>query len=299
MDKLKGMRVAVAIAESGSLTAAAERLNLTLPTVVRVLADTERALGTRLFVRTTRRVRITEEGRLFTEASRAILGDVAEMEEALRERRVGPVGMLNVTAPVLFGKIHVVPIVLRYQLTYEHTVVSALFVDRIVDLVDEGFDVGIRIGELPDSSLRAVRVGRVKRLVVAAPGYLAEHGIPERPADLAHHRLIGATSISSGNTWVFHAGKTPQAVKVQPRILVNSNDSAIDAARQGFGITRVLSYQAAPLLATGELRTVLAEFEGPDLPIHVIHRETRQASAKVRSFVDLAVQMLREEKSLS
>jgi len=299
MDKLKGMRVAVAIAETGSLTAAAERLNLTLPTVVRVLADTERALGTRLFVRTTRRVRITEEGRLFTEASRAILGDVAEMEEALRERRVGPVGMLNVTAPVLFGKIHVVPIVLRYQLTYEHTVVSALFVDRIVDLVDEGFDVGIRIGELPDSSLRAVRVGRVKRLVVAAPGYLAEHGIPERPADLAHHRLIGATSISSGNTWVFHAGKTSQAVKVQPRILVNSNDSAIDAARQGFGLTRVLSYQAAPLLATGELKCVLAEFEGPDLPIHVVHRETRQASAKVRSFVDLAVQMLREEKSLS
>jgi DNA-binding transcriptional LysR family regulator len=200
---------------------------------------------------------------------------------------------------VLFGKLYVMPIITAYQSAFDLTTVSALFVDRVVNFVDEGMDVGIRIGPLPDSSLRAIRVGRVRRVVVGAPAYLEKQGIPQTPADLAGHRLIAASGISPANDWVFLSSGEKLTVRVQPRIVSNTNDGALAAAQQAYGLTRPLSYQVAPQLASGELKTVLSDYEGPDLPVHVIHREGRHGSAKVRSFVDLAVDRLRVDKALN
>jgi DNA-binding transcriptional LysR family regulator len=191
------------------------------------------------------------------------------------------------------------PVVTEYQTLFTQTTVSALFVDRVVNMVDEGIDVGIRIGVLPDSSLRAIRVGRVRRVVVGAPAYLEQFGAPETPEDLRHHRLIAASGVSPVTEWRFGDGERQMAVKVQPRIQVNTNESALEAARQGFGLTRLLSYQVAPQLASGELKTVLENCEGAALPIHVIHREGRHGATKVRNFVDLIVEHLRADKTLS
>lgn len=191
------------------------------------------------------------------------------------------------------------PIITEYQSLYEQTTVSALFVDRVVNFIDEGMDVGVRIGPLPDSSLRAIRVGRVRRVVVGAPAYLEKHGIPQTPGELAGHRLVASSGIAPTNDWVFESAGEKQTVRVQPRIVVNGNDGPLEAARQGYGLTRLLSYQVAPQLASGELKTVLGDYEGPDLPVHVIHREGRHGSAKVRSFVDPAVDRLRADKALA
>ncbi|MBP6683297.1 MAG: LysR family transcriptional regulator, partial [Halioglobus sp.] len=201
-------------------------------------------------------------------------------------------------APVLFGKIYVMPLITAYQTTYRETTVSALFIDRVVNLMEEGLDVGIRIGPLPDSSLRAIRVGQVRRVVCAAPAYLEQHGSPRTPAELAQHPIIAATSLSAGSEWVFAGGKEQIRVRLSPRILVNTNDGALEAARSGFGLTRLISYQVANELAAGTLTTVLTEFEEAALPVHVIHREGRLGSAKVRSFVDLAVERLRADTAL-
>jgi len=200
---------------------------------------------------------------------------------------------------MLFGKLYVMRIITAYQRIFRETTVSALFVDRVVNLFDEGLDVGIRIGQLPDSSLRAIRVGQVRRVVCAAPAYLEKHGIPKTPADLARHQIIAATAISAGSVWTFSKGKQKISIKLNPRIMVNTNDGALEAAKDGFGLTWLISYQVANELAAGKIKTVLSGYEEAPLPIHVIHREGRHRSAKVRSFVDMAVETLRMDKALN
>jgi DNA-binding transcriptional LysR family regulator len=190
------------------------------------------------------------------------------------------------------------PVITAYQMTYKETTVSALFIDRVANLVEEGLDVGIRIGPLPDSSLRAIRVGQVRRVVCASRAYLKKYGSPKYPADLAQHQIIAATSVSAGSEWAFAKGKKHIGIRLSPRILVNTNDGALEAAKSGFGLTRLISYQVANELAAGTLKTVLTEFEEASLPVHVIHREGRHGSAKVRSFVDLAVERLRAHTAL-
>jgi DNA-binding transcriptional LysR family regulator len=243
-------------------------------------------------------VRTTDAGARYLEDARRILLDADEADEAAAGINATPRGHLAVTAPVLFGKIYVMPIITAYQTTFDQTTVSALFLDRVVNLVDEGLDVGIRIGALPDSSLRAIRVGQVRRVVCASPAYLKQHGTPKIPVDLARHPLIAATAVSAGAEWSFARGKQKIRVRLSPRILVNTNDGALEAASRGFGLTRLLSYQVANELAAGTLAAVLADFEDAALPIHVIHREARHGSAKVRSFVDLAVATLRADAAL-
>lgn len=196
--------------------------------------------------------------------ARRILLEVEEADEAAVGINATPRGHLAVTAPVLFGKIYVMPIITAYQTAFTETTVSALFVDRVANLVDEGLDVGI----------------------------------PKTPVDLAQHPVIAATSVSAGSDWTFAKGKEKIGVRLSPRILVNTNDGALEAARSGFGLTRLISYQVANELAAGTLTTVLADFEEASLPVHVIHREGRNGSAKVRSFVDLAVERLRADKAL-
>lgn len=292
------MTVFVAVAEEESFAAAARRLRMSPPAVTRSIALLEQRLGVRLLTRTTRLVRTTDAGSRYLQDARRILLEADEADEAAAGVNATPRGHLAVTAPVLFGKIYVMPIITAYHLSFKETTVSALFVDRVVSLVDEGLDVGIRIGELPDSSLRAIRVGQVRRVVCASPAYLKKHGAPEVPADLTQHPVVAATSVSAGAEWTFARGKQKIGVRLSPRILVNTNDGALEAAKNGFGLTRLISYQVANELAAGTLETVLTDYEEASLPVHVIHRESHHGSAKVRSFVDLAVEKLRADAAL-
>ena len=299
MDRFHLMNVFVAVAEAGSFAGAARRLSMSPPAVTRAVLALEERLGARLLTRTTRVARVTAAGSRNLEDARRIMIDLEEADAAAAGVNANPRGQLTVTAPVLFGKLYVIPIITEYQTAFTQTSVSALFVDRVVNFIDEGMDVGIRIGPLPDSSLRAIRVGRVRRVVVGAPAYLEEHGIPQKPGDLAGHRLVAALGISPTNDWQFQSGGKKSGVRVQPSITVNTNDGALEAAREGYGLTRLLSYQVAPQLASGELKVMLEDYEGDELPVHVIHHERRQGSAKVRSFVDLAVERLRADKALN
>lgn len=299
MDRFHLMNVFVAVAEAESFAGAARRLRLSPPAVTRAVVALEQRLGVRLLTRSTRVVRVTEAGARYLEDARRIMMEMDEADAAAAGVNAAPRGHLAVTAPVLFGKLYVMPIITEYQTAFDQTTVSALFVDRVVNLVEEGIDVGIRIGPLPDSSLRAIRVGRVRRIVVGAPAYFDRHGIPQTPADLARHRLVASSGISPTNDWGFLSDGAKRVVRLQPRIIVNTNDGPLEAARAGYGLTRLLSYQVAPELASGALRTVLADYEGPDLPVHVVHGEGRHGSAKVRSFVDLAVERLRADRALN
>jgi DNA-binding transcriptional LysR family regulator len=298
MDRFHLMTVFVAVAEEEGFAAAARRLRMSPPAVTRAIAFLEERIGVRLLTRTTRLVRITDAGVRYLEDARRILLEADEADEAAAGINAAPRGHLAVTAPALFGKVYVMPVITAYQTTFKETTVSALFIDRVVNLVEEGLDVGIRIGPLPDSALRAIRVGQVRRVVCASPAYLKKYGSPKSPADLAHHQIIAATSVSAGSEWAFAKGKARIGVRLSPRILVNTNDSALEAAKCGFGLTRLISYQVASELAAGKLETVLTEFEEPPLPVHVIHRESRHGTTKVRSFVDLAVTTLSAHAAL-
>jgi DNA-binding transcriptional LysR family regulator len=299
MDRFHLMAVYVAVAEEESFAAAARRLHMSPPAVTRAVAFLEEHLGVRLLTRTTRLVRTTEAGARYLDDARRILLEADEADEAAAGTNATPRGHLAVTAPMLFGRLYVMPIITAYQRIFQETTVSALFVDRVVNLLDEGLDIGIRIGQLPDSSLRAVRVGQVRRIVCAAPAYLEKHGIPKTPADLAGHQIIAATAVSAGSEWTFAKGREKFRIKLKPRILVNTNDGALEAAKDGFGLTRLISYQVANELAAGKIKTVLSRYEEASLPIHVIHREGRHRSAKVRSFFDIAVEKLRADKALN
>ena len=299
MDRFQGMAVFVAVAEEESFAAAGRRLRMSPPAVTRAVAALEERLGVRLLNRTTRLVRTTEAGARYLDDARRILLEADEADEAAAGINATPRGHLAVTAPMLFGKLYVMPVITAYQRVFRETTVSALFVDRVVNLFEEGLDVGIRIGQLPDSSLRAIRVGQVRRVVCAAPAYLEKHGIPKTPADLARHQIIAATAISAGSVWTFSKGKQKIGIKLKPRIMVNTNDGALEAAKDGFGLTWLISYQVANELAAGMIKTVLSGYEEAPLPIHVIHREGRHRSAKVRSFADMAVETLRADKALN
>lgn len=299
MDRLHLMSVYVAVAEAESFAGGARRLGMSPPAVTRAVAALEKRLGVKLLNRSTRHVRATDAGQRYLEDARRIIAASDEADEAAAGINAEPRGHLAVTAPVLFGRMFVTPGIVDYLQRYPDMEVSALFLDRVVNLLDEGLDVGIRIGELPDSSFKAVRVGRVRRVVCAAPAYLKTHGSPKQPDDLRQHRIVAASGVTPGVEWKFSRDGVDCPVRIRPRLTVTSNDAAIEAAVLGFGITRLMSYQVAPQLAAGELKIVLGEYEQAPLPIHVVHREGRYASAKIRSFVDLMAARLRAEKSLN
>lgn len=287
MDRLNVMAIFVAVAEQEGFAGASRLLNISPPAVTRAIAALEEHLGVKLFNRTTRFVRLTEAGQRYLEDARRIIAAADEADEAATGINAEPKGHLVVTAPVLFGRLYVMPGISDYLQRYQNTEVTALFLDRIVNLLEEGVDVGIRIGELPDSSYNALRVGQVRRVLCASPSYLAEHGIPSVPDELVKHQLIVAGAISSTVDWRFEDAGSPVTIRVKPRLRVTSNDSAIEAAMLGLGITRLLSYQITTQLASGELKIIMSDFEPKPMPINIIHREGRYDSAKVRSFIDL------------
>jgi DNA-binding transcriptional LysR family regulator len=298
-DRLHLMTVFVAVAEEESFAGGARRLSMSPPAVTRAIAALEARLSVKLLNRTTRFVRVTEAGQRYLDDARRIIADVDEADEASAGINGTPRGQLAVTAPVLFGKMFVMPGIVDYLRRFPEMEVSAMFLDRVVNLLEEGMDAGVRIGELPDSSMKAITVGHVRRVVCAAPAYLAQFGTPATPAELGAHAVVAAVNVSTALEWKFsHAGQTVPA-RIKPRLTVSSNDGAIEAVRSGFGISRLMSYQIAPLVAAGEIVPILTDFETPRLPVSVVHREGRYASAKVRSFVDLMVARLRAEKSLS
>lgn len=304
MDQFETMRIFVAVADQHGFAAAARQLQMSAPMVTRAVAALERRLGATLLQRTTRQVRVTETGARYLADCKRILGELAEADAQARGAHVVPQGHLIVTAPVLFGRMHIAPLLLDFLQAHPQVTARALFVDRVVDLLDEGVDVALRIAHLPDSSLTAVRVGQVRRVVVASPDYLARHGEPQVPADLGAHRAVGSV-ITGGEAppWLLaaEAGK-PERLEQgpQPRmqLTLNGVEVGIAAARGGHGLARALSYQVADELDAGHLRIVLAPYEPPPLPIYLVHADGRRAAAKVRAFVDYAVERLRAQPVL-
>ena len=289
------MTVFVAVAEEESFAAGARRLGMSPPAVTRAISALEDRLGVKLLNRTTRYVRVTDAGSRYLDDCRRILQEADEADEAAAGINAEPRGHLAVTAPVMFGRLYVVPGIEDYLQSYPDMEVSAVFLDRVVNLLEEGFDVGIRIGELPDSSIRAIRAGQVRRVLCATPSYLSANGIPSNPLELVQHSFISSNTVSPSLDWKFNEDIK---VRVKPRLIVNNNDAAIEATLAGMGITRLLSYQIATHLASGQLQTLLTQYEPSPLPIHVIHREGRYTSAKVRTFVDLMVAKLRTHQGL-
>lgn len=299
MDRFQSLMVFVTVAERGGFAAAARELTMSPPSVTRAVSALEDRMGTRLLIRTTRSVRLTESGERFLQDCRRILIDLEEAEKAAIGSHVAPRGELRVTAPMLFGRLYVTPILGDFLEKYQLVSCRTLFVDRMVNLMDEGLDVAIRIGNLPDSSLVAVRAGTVRWVMFAAPQYLKKHGVPKHPEDLKAHRLIQSIAIEVGSEWPYQENGSPHTVRISPRLRMNTNDAVASLAARGWGVSRLLSYQIAPYLADGSLRTVLDKFEPPPLPVHVVHQEGRMVSTKVRAFVDFMVDRLRADPALN
>lgn len=299
MDRLQAMGIFVAVVDHGGFASAARQLALSPPVVTRAVADLEQHLGQRLLTRTTRVVRVTEAGERYAAECRRILADIERAEAEAGAQNLQPRGTLSLTAPVLFGQAHVTPVLVDYLKRYPEVDVQCVFVDRIVNLVEEGLDVAVRIGELPDSSLQARRVGQVRRVVVASPAYLREHGEPASPAALDRHRLISTTGAGPGAEWRFAGPRgKPLVQRVAARMRSTTVGGAIVAAEAGLGLTRLLSYQAAPLLRDGRLVRVLQDFEPAPLPIHLVHHEGRHTSPKLRAFIELAAERFSADPEL-
>ena len=293
MDRLAAINVFVAIAEAGSLSAAGRRLGMPLSTVSRYLAALEDQVGVRLITRTTRELALTEPGRHYLQSCRRIVAELEAAELRLAGEHQEPQGELAVTAPVVFGRLHVQPVVVEFLRMFPRVTARLLLVDRTVDLIEEGLDVSVRIGALPNSSLIATRVGSIRHITCASPAYLASRGRPSSPQELRNHDCISFTALSPVERWSF-AGPKPQRVNLHPRLTVNTAEAAIDAAVAGLGITRVLSYQAARPVADGSLRLILENFEPEEMPVNILHREDRLPQAKVESFIAFAVPRLRK-----
>ena len=293
MDRLAAINVFVAIAEAGSLSAAGRRLGMPLSTVSRYLAALEDQVGVRLITRTTRELALTEPGRHYLQSCRRIVAELEAAELRLAGEHQEPQGELAVTAPVVFGRLHVQPVVVEFLRMFPRVTARLLLVDRTVDLIEEGLDVSVRIGALLDSSLIATRVGSIRHITCASPAYLASRGRPSSPQELRNHDCISFTALSPVERWSF-AGPKPQRVNLHPRLTVNTAEAAIDAAVAGLGITRVLSYQAARPVADGSLRLILENFEPEEMPVNILHREDRLPQAKVESFIAFAVPRLRK-----
>jgi DNA-binding transcriptional LysR family regulator len=293
MDQLDGMRVFVAVAESGGFAPAARQLRLSPPVVTRAIAALERRLGARLLNRTTRQMHLTEAGQRFLADCKRIIAELQDAEALARNAHVEPQGLLTVTAPVMFGRMHIAPLLFDFLERHPKVDARAMFVDRIVNLIEEGFDVALRIDTLADSSLTAIKVGTVRRVVVASPAYLATHGAPRTPADVENHRAIG----SGRAPWRFR-GATASTQQPRMQLTVNGGDVAIASALAGQGLARPLSYQVDEELRDGRLQVVLADYEPPAQPVQLVYPEGRQAAAKVRAFVDFAAARLRAHPAL-
>lgn len=292
MDRFRAMQTFVHIADAGSLTAAAQAMGSSLPAVVRALAGYEENLGVRLFHRTTRRIALTEEGRAHLDHCRQVLTAVAEGEAALRQDLAEPSGLLTITAPVMFGQLHVAPLVTRFLQRHPLVRCRVMLLDRVVNLLEEGIDVGVRIGPLEDSSLIARPLGHIRRVVVASPAFLAQQGTPTHPRDLQVAPCVSRLDGVSAWGPFRDQGKTFR-VPVNGRLAFNHNAPAIDACLKGMGFGQFLSYQVAQHVKSKALTIVLSEFEDAPRPLQLVYPHARLLPARTRVFVEWIVQELR------
>ena len=286
MDKLRAMATFVRIVESGSLTAAADALDVSAASVVRLLASLERSLDARLLNRTTRRMALTDEGREYYERCKRILGEVQEAEAAAGNRRGAPRGLLRLTAPVLFGRLHVAPLAAAFARAHAGVAIDLLLIDRVVNLLEEGLDLGVRIGALADSGLVAVPVGEVRRVVCASPAYLAQAGTPRDPRELRRHACLRFAGLGATHEWTFDEGGRRLAVPVAGPLSSNQAEPLVEACADGLGIGMFLSYQVAPLVAIGRLKRVLAEWCPPPVPVSLVYPHAKLLPARTRLCVD-------------
>jgi DNA-binding transcriptional LysR family regulator len=294
MDRLESMTVLMAAVETGSLSKASRKLRQPLATVSRKVAELERFLKTVLLVRTPKGLELTPAGRSYVTGAKAVLEQLSEIERAASGEYLEPKGELAVTAPIMFGRLHVLPVAMRFLEAFPDVAVKLHLTDRITHLFEDQVDVALRIGELPDSSLTAARVGSVRHVMCASPGYLAARGTPAKPADLAAHSVVSFEHVLSPTTWQFeNKGKDLSAV-FNSRLSVNTIDAAIDAGLAGAGLIRALSYQVAEEVRARRLVVVLDKFESLPRPVHLVYARQSRLPLKMRSFIDFVTPRLRE-----
>jgi len=294
MDKLQAMSVFVKIAENGSLTAAANSLGKSLPAVVRILAALEKALQIRLFNRTTRRIALTEEGHIYLQRCRKILAEIEDTERLLINDETDPSGTITITAPVRYGQMHVAPAVNRFLRQYPRMQVNLILLDRIVNMLDEGIDVAVRIAPLSDSTLIAKPIDEIRQVICASPGLLDKYGKLEHPDALSQLPCVRFTGISAGSAWRFQDASKKISVKVGGSLMCNHIATSIDACVAGLGFGYFYSYQVMPFVKQGKLNIILENFELPPQPVSLVYQHRQLMSSKIRTFVDSLVSDLKK-----
>lgn len=298
MNRLDAMSTLVAAVDAGSLSAASRKLNVPLATVSRRVSDLEKALRTKLLVRTSRRLELTNAGRSYVVACRDVLAAVDQAERTAAGEYAVPRGELVVTAPIVFGRLHVLPVIIDFLNTYPDIDVRLMLNDRITNFIEDHVDVALRIGTLPDSSLIATRLGSVRRVVCASPDYLKSHSpAPSHPSDLNGHACITFEGLMSPALWKFGSGKDEIAVEIKSRLAVTTAEAAIDAAAAGLGVTRVLSYQIADAYRARTLKIILDDFEPDPSPVNLVYASQGLLPLKTRAFIDFATDRLRRTLS--
>jgi DNA-binding transcriptional LysR family regulator len=288
MDRLDAMSVLVAAIEAGTLSAAARRLGMPLATVSRKVSDLEAHLKTQLLNRSSRRLTLTDSGQAYFVACKRVLEDVDEAERAATGEYSAPKGNLVIAAPIVFGRMHVLPVASEFLKSYPDIDIRLRLADRVANLLEEHVDLAVRIGDLPDSSLIARRVGTIRQVICASPDYFAACGTPKSPRDLTGHACIAFEGLYLPDSWTFTIGRSPVPIAIHSRLVVNTAEAAIDAARAGIGLTRVLSYQIADAVRAGLLVAVLQDFEPPPWPVSLVHSGQRLLPQKLRAFLDFA-----------
>jgi len=299
MDRLDAMAAFVVAVDRGSLAAASRQLGCSPAAVTRAIASLEDRLGAQLLHRTSRALRLTPLGETYLSTCRQVLGELQRVEQGAAADANTPRGLLTLTAPVLFGRLKVRPILDRFLDAHPAVQARLLLLDRVVNMLDEGIDVAVRLADLPDSSLQATHLGQVRRVLCASPAYVERHGQPNVPADLTNHTCIMSNE-PAAEPWSFASEpgarrKAVRAVAIRPRLIVNAAAAAIDSALDGHGITRVMSYQVEPDVAAGRLLLLLEDYEPPPIPVHLVMQADRSMTAKLRAFIDFASPVLRSE----
>lgn len=293
MDRFDALRTLIAAVDGGSLSAAARSLGMPLPTVSRKISELEAHLGTQLLMRTSRKLLLTDAGAGFVAASRRVMAELEEAERSASGEYRAPRGDLLITAPINFGKLHIVPIVLEFLNAYPEVNVRLVLLDHVIDLIDNHVDVAARIGRLPDSNLVALRVGEIRWISCASSEYLARHGTPGTPLELVDHDCLAFEGLQASRSWSFGAGPNNGPVVIRPRFAVNTADALIEAAAAGFGVARMMSYQAAAALRDGRLVSILRNYVPEPIPVHLVHTGPPLLPLKLRAFLDFAAPRLK------
>ncbi len=294
MDRLESMSAFVEVVDTGSFSAASRKLRTPLATISRRVSDLEKHLGAQLLLRTSRRLEMTDAGRAYIAACRLILETLTQAERAASGEYLAPRGEIAIAAPIVFGRIHLLPVLTDFLKAFPEIDARLTLSDRNAHFLDDHLDVALRIGDLPNSALKATRIGAVRRVLCASPAYLQAAGMPAAPKDLARHACISFDSMGGATEWIFRQGKQVIAAPIRSRLTVNTAEAAIDAAIAGLGVTRVLSYQVEDALQRGALQTILEPFETAPLPVSLIYPAQGAMPQKLRAFLDFASDRLRE-----